>query len=85
MILKIFTKGDGPDTRSAKELGEKFEEREFVVEYYESEDEASTNQLEIYDLYSFPSFVVTRNDGAEIECWRGRTPLFSDVLGFLDK
>lgn len=85
MVLKVFTKSDGPESRAAKELGEKFEERDFEVEYYDSEDEACTNQLELYDLYSFPSFVVARDDGTEIECWRGIVPLFGDVLGFLDK
>lgn len=85
MVLKIFTKEDGPETRAAKELGKEFEERDFTVEYYDSEDEVCTNQLELYDLYSFPSFVVARDDGTEIECWRGKVPLFSDVLGFLDK
>ncbi|MDD3679082.1 MAG: hypothetical protein PHT36_02460 [Patescibacteria group bacterium] len=85
MILKIFTKGDGPETREARALGQKFEERNFKVEYYDSEDEICINQLEIYDLYSFPSFIVARDDGSELECWRGIVPIFDDILGFLDR
>lgn len=85
MVLKIFTKDDGPETRAAKEIGPYFEERKHEVEYYDAEDEACTNQLELYDIYSYPSFVVTRDDGSEVECWRGKIPLKGDVLNFLDR
>lgn len=85
MVLKVFTKEDAPEMREARELGKKFEERGFKVEYYDAEDEACTQQLEIYDLYSFPSFVVAGDDGMEVECWRGRVPLFDDIFNFLNR
>lgn len=85
MVLKIFVKGDDPDTREAIKFGERFEERGFNVEYLKVEEKSSTSQIELYDIYSYPSFLVTRDDGSFVECWRGFNPLFDDVLGFLNK
>lgn len=85
MILKIFTKEDSPETRQAKELGPYFEERKREVEYFEADSQEAVQQIELYDIYSYPSFVVARDDGTEVECWRGTVPLKDDILNFLDR
>lgn len=85
MVLKVFTKEDAPEMRNAIELGKEIEADGFKVEYFDAEDEVSTNQLEIFDIYSFPSFVVARDDDAEIECWRGKVPLKYDLVNFLNR
>lgn len=85
MILKVFTKEDTRDMREAKELGKKFEERGFEVNYMDADDASATQQLELYDIYSFPSFIVARDDGGEVECWRGKVPLFDDIFNFLNR
>lgn len=85
MILKIFTKEDNREMREAKELGKKFEERQFSVEYLDADDASVVQQMELYDIYSYPSFVVVSDNGSEVECWRGKVPLFDDVFNFLNR
>lgn len=85
MILKIFTKGDGPEARDAKELGAGLEAESYQVEYLDVDDQANTNQVELYDVYSYPTFIATGDDGTQIEIWRGRVPLESDLKMFLNQ
>lgn len=85
MKLLIFTKGDSPETRSAKELGALLEGEKYEVEYLDSENPDSEQRAELYDLYSYPSFVAIRDDGSEIECWRGVVPIAGDVKHFLNQ
>lgn len=83
MVLKIFTKEDGPESRNAKELGEKLQGEGYRVEFLDADNEESVQLVELYDLYSFPTFLVTKEDGTQIEIWRGQVPLESDVKMFL--
>jgi hypothetical protein len=85
MLVKVFTKDDGPESRQARELGIKLETEGYDVEYYDADDQKSTADLELFDVYSFPTFVVTENDGMEVECWRGTVPLESDIKMFLQQ
>ncbi len=85
MILKVFTKEDSREMREAINLAKKFEERHFQVQYLDADDPATVQQVELYDIYSFPSFVVASEDGREIECWRGKVPLFDDVFNFISR
>lgn len=85
MKLLIFTQGDTPETRSAKELGSLLEAEKYQVEYIDSESADAEQKAEIYDLYSYPSFVAVRDDGSELECWRGAVPIASDVKYFLNQ
>lgn len=84
MILKIFTKDDGPQMRQAIELGQKLETEDYEVEYYDSEEMATTQLLELYDVYNFPTFVVTTEAGTPVETWRGQVALESDLKAFLN-
>lgn len=83
MILKIFTKEDAPEMRRAKEIGENIEGEGHVVEYFEADQPNTVSQAQLYDIYSYPSFVVTAEDGTVIETWRGEPPLESDLKFFL--
>lgn len=84
MLVKIFTKDDFAESREAKDLGVKLEGDGFEVEYLDANDQHITEQIDIYDIYSFPTFIVVSEDGIQIECWRGQTPLESDVKMFLN-
>lgn len=85
MKLLIFTKGESPETRAAKERGAELEAEHYTVEYLDAESDEATQRVDIYDLYSFPSFVVTADDGSQLECWRGVVPLVSDLKHFLNQ
>lgn len=85
MILKVFTKGEGPETRHAHELAERIEGEGFEVEYFDAEDHESTQLVELYDIYSYPAFFVTREDGTLVEQWKGSVPLEADVKMFLSQ
>jgi hypothetical protein len=84
MLVKIFTQGDGPEMREALDFGKRLEEEDYIVEYYEASDDKVSSQIELYDIYSYPTFVVAREDGQEIECWRVQIPLASDIKMFLN-
>jgi hypothetical protein len=84
MLVKIFTKDDYPESREAKDLGARLEAEDYDVEYLDADDQAVTNMIELYDVYSYPTFVVVSEDGQEIQCFRGQTPLESDLKIFLN-
>lgn len=85
MVLKVFTKEDYSETTQAKELGDRLKSEGFNVEYFDADDKTAIQQTQLYDIYSYPSFVVARDDGSEIKCWRGKVPLYDDVLSFLNR
>lgn len=84
MKLLIFTKDDSPETRAAKELGALIESEKQQVEYLDAESTDAEQKAELYDVYSYPTFVVVEDDGREIECWRGMVPIASDLKHFLN-
>jgi len=79
MKVLVFTKGDGPEMRDAKERGAELEEERLEVEYYDTESPDGVSKAELYDIYSTPSFVVSRDDGSMVQIWRGSVPPKSDV------
>lgn len=85
MILKIFTKEEGPEMREAKELGARLEDLGYEIEYFDSDDANATGQIELYDIYAYPAFVVARDDGSPLQSWRGKKPLESDLKQFLNQ
>jgi hypothetical protein len=85
MKVYIFTKEDGPEMREAKEFGANLTTEGYDVEYYDCDEELSTPKIEIYDIYSYPTFVIAREDGSEIECWRGTVPIAGDFKNFLNQ
>lgn len=82
MIVKVFTQGDGPETRHALEMAERLAV-DYQVELHDVDDAETTSQLELYDIYSYPTFLVARDNGSQIEIWRGQTPLEGDIKMFL--
>jgi len=84
MVVKVFTKEDASEMREAKELGARLTEQDFEVEYLDADDAAVIPQIELYDIYSYPTFVVAEDNGSEIECWRGKIPMESDIKMFLN-
>lgn len=84
MVLKIFTKNDGPDMRAALEFGKELEAEAYQVEYHDADDQASTQLVELYDTYSYPAFIVTSDQGEQVEAWKGLIPLKFDVKQFLN-
>lgn len=85
MIVKLFTKENGPEMREAKELGSKLELEGYSVEYLDADDEKTSSQMELYDVYSYPTFIIAREDGSEIEKWRGIIPIAGDIKNFLNQ
>lgn len=83
MILRVFTKGDGPESRDALELAERVKEGGYDVEYYDLEETESDSLRELYDLYADPSFVIVQNDGKIIEIWKGETPTESALNNYM--
>lgn len=85
MKLLVFTKEEGPETRAAKELGALLEGEHYQVEYLEAESAEAQQRAEIFDIYSYPSFVVVQDNGSQLERWRGTVPLISDLKHFLSQ
>ncbi len=85
MIVKVFTKENGPEMREAKEFGSKLETDGYSVEYLDIEEEKTSSQIELYDVYSFPTFIIVRDDGSEVERWRGVIPIAGDIKNFLNQ
>jgi hypothetical protein len=83
MKVIVFTSEEGPETRAAKDMGASLEADGYSVAYYTTEDEQAHTLQELYDIYSYPSFVVTQDDGAFVERWQGSVPLESDIKMFL--
>jgi len=85
MILKIFTKEDGPEMREAKELGARLEDLGYEIEYFDCDDANVVGQIELYDVFNYPAFVVARDDGGPMQTWGGEIPLESDLKQFLNQ
>lgn len=84
MKTLIFTKEDGPEQREALELGARLESEKYEVTYIDGDAESAIAEIELYDIYSYPTFLVIRDDGTEVECWRGVTPIAGDIKNFLN-
>jgi hypothetical protein len=85
MKTLIFTKEDGPEQREALEFGARLESENYQVRYIDADEESATSDIELYDVYSYPTFVVIRDDGSEVESWRGVTPIAGDIKNFLNQ
>lgn len=79
MVVKIFTNDDRPENRQALELGKRLENEGYAVEYFDAEEEKTTSVLEVYDVYAYPSFLITKEDGVLLEQWIGMIPLEGDI------
>jgi len=85
MILKVFTKEDGPGTEEALDLAKEMEENDFQVEYYDFDQPETYKLAEIFEIFSVPSFVVTQADGREVSAWRGEIPSIDEIKNFMSQ
>ncbi len=85
MKLLIFTNNDSEESRQAQALGQELEKESYSVEYLDAESAEAQQKAELYDIYSYPSFIVIQDDGVEVECWRGTVPISSDIKFFLTR
>lgn len=85
MKALIFTREDAPEMREAKEVGARLESLGYEVEYLDADNESTTSRQSLYDVYSYPSFLVIRDDGTEVNSWRGKNPLESDLKNALNQ
>lgn len=79
MKVLVFTKGDGPEMRDAIDLGKALGDEKIEIEYYDTESPEGDSKVELYDIYSTPSFAVIRDDGSLVNIWRGNIPPRSDI------
>jgi deoxyribodipyrimidine photolyase-like uncharacterized protein len=83
MLLKIFTKDDGPETRAAKEFGERVSNEGYEVEYLDLDDYVTDQTKELYDIHTSPAAIVVTEDGKLLEIWQGELPTESEVLNLM--
>jgi hypothetical protein len=83
MVVKFFYRDDNEEVRRGKELVDALQSEGYEVELIDVDESDSTSLLELYDVYSYPTFVVVRDDGSMVECWRGIVPLRGDIIQFL--
>ena len=83
MLLKVFTKDDGPETREAKEFGERISDEGYEVEYFDLDDFETDQAKEIYDITTSPAILVVTDDGKLIEIWQGSLPTESETLNLM--
>jgi hypothetical protein len=83
MKVLVFTSGDEQEMRDAKDLGKRLESDGYTVEYLDPEMPECANLQELYNVTSYPSFVVTADDGSVVHIWRDSIPLEYDIKMFL--
>ncbi len=79
MKVNIFTKDDGPESREALRLGEDLVAEGYLVTMLGWDEEEAQSLLELYDIYTSPSVLVTTDNGVYIELWQGSVPSISEV------
>lgn len=84
MKLLIFTKEDAPEMRKAKDIGSELEAEGYQVEYLDLIEEGAIQKQDLYDIYATPSFIVVRENGEELDSWRGVVPLLGDIKNSLN-
>jgi menaquinone-dependent protoporphyrinogen IX oxidase len=82
MKLIIYTKDNGPESRSAIELGTRVADEGYTVDFVDLEEE-TRQDVEVYDIYVTPAVAIAKDDGGLVEIWRGEVPTESEVKNFL--
>jgi len=78
MKLKVFTKEFDENKRATIEFAQEIE-KHYDVEYINLDSREAVFDAETYDIYSSPTFLVVRDNGTEVESWRGQLPILSEV------
>jgi len=80
MKLIVITNGEGPETREALEIADKIVSEGYEVQKIDWESDEATSLAKLHDIYSTPAFLVTGDDGRQIEMWQGsQMPLVSNI------
>lgn len=80
MKLIVIKNGEGPEMRDAQAIADDFSNDGKDVEIIEWESDEATSLARLYDIYSTPAFIVTGDDGSQIEQWQGsQLPLVSEI------
>lgn len=80
MKLIVITNEEGPETRAALELADNVSSEGYEVERIEWESDDAASLARLHDIYSTPAFVVTRDDGSQVDMWQGANiPIASDI------
>ena len=73
--MRVFTYGDDPEVREAKDLANKMKEDYGVhVEFLDIEERNGKEVAEVYDVYTTPSFLLTTDEGVVLNSWIGKIP-----------
>jgi len=80
MKLIVITNEEGPETRGALEIADVVAKEGYDVDKIDWESDEAASLARLYDIYSTPAFIVTGDDGRQIEMWQGnQIPLASDI------
>lgn len=80
MKVLIFVEESGPESRAAAELVEKVKVDVDNVVSYQWGDEDTGNIASLYDIYTTPAVLITRDDGTFVELWQGQLPTASEII-----
>ena len=84
MILKVFTKKTDENNKSALGLAEDIS-KDYKVEYLDYDSKEASQLIDIYNIYSTPSFFVVSEEGILMEGWQGNLPRLSDLKNALNR
>jgi len=84
MRLKVFIKGDEPIMRDTEELVNRLKDTVNAdIEFIDTESKEATSVVEVYEIFSTPSFLVTTDDGSVVHSWMGELPMEDDIRRYL--
>jgi 3-deoxy-D-manno-octulosonic acid (KDO) 8-phosphate synthase len=80
MKIKMFLRGDSPETHDAKDLISRIKETvDIEVEELDIEDREGKEVAEVYDIMATPAFLVIADDGMIMGSWVGKLPAEFEV------
>lgn len=80
MKLTVITNGDGPESREALLIADEINSEKGDVERVDWESDEAATLARLYDIYSTPAFILSKDDGILIEVWQGSSlPLVTDI------
>ena len=80
--MRVFTQGDDPEVREAKDLANRIKDDYGVhVEFLDTENRNGKEVAEVYDIYTTPSFLITTDEGVVLDSWIGKIPAEFELKG----
>jgi len=81
MIIKIFTQVQCPNCPPAKALGKILEEKGYKVKYFDVKQPSGLAEAVMHNIMATPSIAVVSTKGKELEVWRSKVPMLSEITG----